>query len=99
MSDHAPSKKKTYLFVFLALTVLTLLEVAVTLPSLGVPHTPMALSLVGMALTKAAMVGWFFMHLNHEMKALKLTVALPFFFPALYAVVLIAEAAWRRLVA
>jgi caa(3)-type oxidase subunit IV len=55
----------------------------------------MVVGLVGLALTKASLVGLFFMHLRTEMRALKLTVALPFAFPALYAFVLIAEAAWR----
>ncbi len=55
----------------------------------------MGLSLVGMALTKAALVGFFFMHLKHETKFLRWTVALPMLAPTLYAIVLMSEAAWR----
>jgi caa(3)-type oxidase subunit IV len=97
MSEHTPTNRKTYWIVFGALFVLTALEVVVALPQLGIAQTPKALALVSMALTKAVMVGWFFMHLNHERAALKYTVALPFFGPALYAMVLIAEAGWRLL--
>jgi len=87
--------RRTYWIVFGALAVLTVLEILVALPSMGVPKTPKALALITMALSKAGLVGLFFMHLKQEMRALKLTVALPFLFPALYAVVLIGEAGWR----
>ena len=95
MSDtaaHSHSRKQ-YWVIFGVLFVLTVAEVM--LASMGVPHTPMVVGLVGLALTKASLVGLFFMHLRTEMRTLKLTVALPFAFPALYAFVLIAEAAWR----
>jgi cytochrome c oxidase subunit IV len=99
MSDTATHShnKKQYWIIFFFLFVLTILEVALAQPSLGVPKVPMVIGLVTLALTKAALVGLFFMHLRTEMKALKLTVALPFAFPALYAFVLIAEAGWRYL--
>ncbi len=87
--------RKTYWIVFGTLGVLTVLEILVATPSMGVPKTPMVIALIAMALSKAALVGLFFMHLKHEMRALKLTVALPFLFPALYALVLIGEAGWR----
>src|SRR5689334_2041102 len=95
MSGHGHVNRKSYWIVFGALFVLTTLEVVVTRPELGIARVPMVLAVVTMALTKAFMVGYFYMHLNHERKALRLTVALPFFFPALYAFVLISEAAWR----
>jgi caa(3)-type oxidase subunit IV len=87
---HAAPSRKMYMVVFAVLTVLTVVEVLVAGASLL-----SRVSLVALALIKAGFVGWFFMHLNHEMKALKYTVVLPFFFPALYAFVLIAEAVWR----
>ena len=43
----------------------------------------------------AAIVGLFYMHLKHETRILKLTVAIPMATPMVYALVLIAEAAWR----
>ncbi len=86
--------RKEYLAVFAALAVLTAIEVAVVyLPGIG--KGPMILALVGLAITKASLVGLFYMHLKHETPVLKLTVAVPLATPALYAVVLIAEAAWR----
>ena len=91
----APVDRRTYWIVFGSLAILTVLEILVALPSMGVPKVPKAISLITMALSKAALVGLFFMHLKHEMRALKLTVALPFVFPAIYAVVLIGEAGWR----
>jgi cytochrome c oxidase subunit IV len=91
---HGGSRKQ-YLVIFLVLAVLTVLEVAVAMPQMKIAAALKASALILLALTKAALVGLYFMHLKWEMKALKLTVALPFAFPALYAFVLIAEASWR----
>lgn len=91
----APHSRKQYLVIFGLLFGLTVLEVLVTLPSLAIPKGPMVVSLVTLALTKAVMVAWFFMHLKQELKPLRWMIAVPFGFPALYAVVLISEAAWR----
>jgi caa(3)-type oxidase subunit IV len=93
MANH-PSKWH-YIKIFLILTALTAIEVVVA--TLKIAKTPMVIALVGLALTKALMVGWYFMHLKSDTKTMKLTVGIPFMFPALYAFVLIAEAAWRRL--
>ena len=80
--------------VFAALTILTVLEVGVVyVPGIG--KMALGSALVLLALAKAWTVGWFFMHLGHETRHLKLTVALPFIFPAIYALGLIAEATWR----
>ena len=95
-AEHAHgSSIKSYMVVFAVLAILTVVEVAVANPSLGIERKAVGIALVILALTKAGFVGYYFMHLKHEMKALKLTVVLPFLFPALYAFVLIAEAAWR----
>ena len=87
--------RKQYWVIFVALAVLTLLEV-------GVVYTPigwglMVSALIGLAVSKAALVGLFYMHLKHETRVLKLTVAIPMATPALYAFVLIVEAGWRSL--
>jgi cytochrome c oxidase subunit 4 len=95
MAEHGHVGRRSYWLVFGALSILTALEILVATPSMGVPRTPMVLALILMALSKAALVALFFMHLKHEAKALKLTVLLPFVFPALYAVILIGEAGWR----
>ena len=91
---HAPNRKE-YGVIFIVLGVLTLLEIGVAKAPIG--RTPMIVGLVGMAVTKAAIVGLFYMHLKHETKILKFSIALPMSLPALYAFVLIAEGAWRRL--
>jgi len=90
----AHASKKSYLAIFGLLALLTALEVGVVYT--GVSRKLLISALIGLAVTKAFMVGWFFMHLKSDTKTMKATVAIPFFFPALYAFVLIAEAAWRH---
>lgn len=90
---HAPNRKE-YMYVFLALFVLTVLEVAVAQVP-GLSRTLVGVALVGLAVTKAATVGLYYMHLKHETRIMRLTVAIPMATPALYALVLIAEGAWR----
>jgi cytochrome c oxidase subunit 4 len=91
---HKPNIRE-YMVIFVVLAVLTVVEVAVTRPELHVPHGPMTLALVGLALTKAAIVALYYMHLKLETKVLKMTVAFPMMAPTIYALVLISEAAWR----
>jgi cytochrome c oxidase subunit 4 len=92
--EHKPNRKE-YWVIFAALLILTILEVGIAQPGLGISKTLMRLGLVSMALAKAALVALFYMHLKHETRVLRLTVAIPLATPALYAVVLISEAAWR----
>jgi len=82
------------MIIFAALTALTVLEVGVVYVP-GIARGLMIAALTGMALVKAALVGLYYMHLIHETKALRWSVALPMAAPALYAFVLIAEASWR----
>ncbi len=90
---HQPNIKE-YLIIFAVLTVLTVLEVALAqIP--GISKKLLAVALVGLALTKAGIVGLYYMHLKHETRVLKLTVALPLAAPTIYALVLMTEAAWR----
>jgi cytochrome c oxidase subunit 4 len=90
---HKPNIRE-YLVIFAVLFVLTVLAVAVAQVP-GISKGLMAIALIGLALTKAACVGLYYMHLKHETKILKMTVAIPFAAPAVYALVLISEAAWR----
>ncbi len=93
--DHKPNRKE-YWVIFGVLFALTVLEVIVAqVPGIG--KTSLVLALVMLALVKAICVALFYMHLKHETKFLKITVAIPLAMPALYAVVLIAEAMWRML--
>lgn len=92
---HKPNIKE-YLVIFAVLTVLTILEVVLAqIP--GISKKLLAIALVGLALTKAGIVGLYYMHLKSETRVLKLTVALPLAAPTLYAIVLMAEAAWRHI--
>ena len=88
--------RKHYLRVFFALVILTVAEISVVyVPS--VPRGPLISALVLLAIAKAALVLLFFMHLAKEKRALQLTVIVPFMLPAVYAMALIGEAAWRLL--
>ncbi len=90
---HKPNVKE-YLVIFVVLALLTALEVGVAqIP--GISKKLMVVALIGLALAKAGIVAMYYMHLKHETKALKMTVAIPIATPALYALVLISEAAWR----
>ncbi len=94
---HASHSRKPYLVIFGLLFAFTILEVVVALPQLGLGSLAKGSALVLLALTKAAMVALWFMHLKSEFKVLRWSVLLPFAFPALYAFILIAEASWRLL--
>ena len=92
----AHGSRKEYWYVFAALFVLTVLEVAVAqIP--GISKVLLAIALVAMALTKAVLVAFFYMHLKSETKVLRWSIALPLAVPPLYAIILIAEGAWRLL--
>lgn len=94
---HASHSRRPYLIIFGLLFAFTILEVVVALPQLGLGKVAKGSALVLLALTKAAMVALWFMHLKSEFKVLRWSVLLPFAFPALYAFILIAEASWRLL--
>ncbi|HEX9288496.1 MAG TPA: cytochrome C oxidase subunit IV family protein [Anaeromyxobacteraceae bacterium] len=88
------TNRREYLFVFLALAALTALELTVIrFPGIGRSSTIAAL--VVLAISKATLIGLFFMHLRYETRILKLTVLIPLLAPAGYALALIADATWR----
>ncbi len=87
--------RKQYFVIFFALALLTLLEVGVA-KAPGIGKHSMLLALVLLAVTKAALVGLFFMHLKWETKILQWMVLIPLVLPAIYAVVLVADAMARR---
>jgi caa(3)-type oxidase subunit IV len=96
MGHSAAEHRKTYWKIFVWLFVLTVLEVGLVYVP-GISKALLVAGLVGMAVVKAALVGWYYMHLNDESVGLKWTVAIPMGIPAFYACVLIAEASWRYL--
>lgn len=61
----------TYLKVFGALTVLTIVTYLVALRDWGIFSTPIAL---GIALVKATLVVWIFMNVRHSSRLIKLFV-------------------------
>ena len=92
MAEHGESKKYIW-WVLVALSVMTILELI--LPEIKGRRNFVIFGLTVLALAKAACVLIWYMHLNHETKALKASIIYPFAFPFLYAVVLIAEALFR----
>jgi cytochrome c oxidase subunit 4 len=75
MSEHVTSVK-TYVLVFLALMVLTFLTVLAATFDLGWANDVVALTI---AVTKALLVLWFFMHLRYSTRLTVLTALAGFF--------------------
>jgi len=88
MSEAHTSHKKEYFIVFLLLAVLTLLELKV--PGLSIAYFLKASSLCLLAVGKAFLVAYFYMHLKQETKWLRFIAAIPIS-AAIYAIVLILE--------
>ena len=88
--------RKEYWVIFAVLTVLTIIEVGVAYAPISKPL--MASALILLAVSKAAIVGLFYMHLKHETTIMKWSIAVPLATPAVYAVVLMAEAHWRLVI-
>lgn len=83
--------KRTYILVFILLTVLTIIEIAVAEYSQGlIKQTLLTL----LALVKAFYVAYYFMHLKDESPLLKAIALLPLF-GFIFAVVLIVEVSIR----
>ncbi len=85
--------RKEYIVMFFVLTALTGIEV-------GLKYMPIArgmliAGLITLAVGKATLVALFYMHLKSETRSLKMVIAIPMLFPALYAVVLIVESIAR----
>jgi cytochrome c oxidase subunit 4 len=95
-TSHVHINRKEYWIIFGLLFILTVLEVGVVLvPGISAPLLISALTM--MALVKAGLVGWFFMHLGHETPQIRNSVLVAMLIPFFYALVLIAEAMWRLL--
>jgi cytochrome c oxidase subunit 4 len=88
--------RKQYWVIFVVLSVLTALEVGVVYVP-GIAKSSLVAVLILLAVVKAAIVALFYMHLNHDTSIMKWSIALPLSMPAIYAVVLIGDAAWRML--
>ena len=88
--EHVPhvSHKKLYIIVFVVLTVLTILELMI--PDLKCAYWMKASSLTFLALGKAFLVAYIYMHLNEETKWMKFVAAIPAF-AVVYATFIIVE--------
>jgi cytochrome c oxidase subunit 4 len=67
----------SYGSVWWVLLGLTIVEVLVAMPWLGIPYLPKVVLLVGLALSKASVVALYFMHLRFERTTLLLIAATP----------------------
>ncbi len=91
---HPQHKSHTveYVIVFVVLTVLTALELMI--PGLNTEYKLKAIGLVGLALGKAFVVAYFYMHLKEEKAWLKFIAAIPIS-AGIYAAALILESYFR----
>lgn len=87
-------KVKQYIKVFWYLLALTVAELAVVYSNF-LPHVPTTILVCILSLAKAVCVGWWYMHLNHETKGLKLIAILPLFIAFFYATYLVIDAPHR----
>jgi cytochrome c oxidase subunit 4 len=93
MSDVAhKNHRAVYFKVFIALTVLTIVELVI--PAMKISYFAKASSLTGLALGKAFLVGYSYMHLNEETRWLKFIALIPIS-AFLYAVVVVLESIYR----
>ncbi len=91
---HPQHKSHTveYVIVFVVLTVLTALELMI--PGLNTEYKLKAIGLVGLALGKAFVVAYFYMHLKEEKAWLKFIAAIPIS-AGIYAAALILDSYYR----
>ena len=90
------TEPREILVIFAGLLVLLLVEVGLV-KTPGLAKGTLTVALLALAVAKAVLIGFFFMHLKHETKVLRLTVLGPLALPPLYALALMADAAWRFL--
>ncbi|MGZ3788483.1 MAG: cytochrome C oxidase subunit IV family protein [Bacteriovorax sp.] len=91
-TKHFKSHTVEYMIVFVALTILTALELAI--PGLNVEHHLKVIGLVSLALGKAFVVAYFYMHLKEERAWLRFIAALPIS-AGIFAIVIILESMYR----
>jgi len=92
MAEGAHSHTKKYLIIFAILAVLTAIEIAI--PEMSLDYTLHAVSLSFLAVIKAGLVGWYYMHLEFESNWLKFISLIPIS-AFIYAVVLMLETGAR----
>ncbi|MBP7686346.1 MAG: cytochrome C oxidase subunit IV family protein [Thermoflexales bacterium] len=88
-TKHVPAK--TYIGVFVALAIVTAIEVAIT--SVITDKTVVVIVLLALAAAKALLVMMFFMHLKYDTKTYSLFLLFPLFMAILLAVIVMIAAA------
>lgn len=91
-STSTKSHKAEYFKVFFLLTALTIVELII--PNMKISHFAKGSSLTLLALGKACLVGWFYMHLKEETKWMKFIALIPIS-AFIYALVVILESIYR----
>lgn len=92
-NTHAhKSHKREYIIIFFILAFLTVLELYI--PGLDTKYAYKAAGLVGLAVAKAFVVAYYYMHLKDERGWLKFIAAIPIV-AVVYAVGLILESIYR----
>jgi caa(3)-type oxidase subunit IV len=89
-ADHS-SHRRDYFRIFWVLLVLTLVEVGVSY--LKMDKRLMSAIMIALALSKAAFVGLYYMHLKYEKRSLLWLAALPLPLAGFYAVYLMLDGA------
>lgn len=92
MAEAHKSHTKEYIVIFVLLTVLTVVEIYV--PEWNASYAVRAWSLTALALAKAWLVAYYFMHLKEESKWMKFIAAIPIS-AAIYAGALMLESMYR----
>ena len=88
-TKHIPAK--TYIGVFVALAIVTAIEVGIT--SVITDKTLVVIVLLALAAAKALLVMMFFMHLKYDTKTYSLFLLFPLFMATLLAVIVMIAAA------
>lgn len=86
------SHAKEYIAVFIVLVVLTGLELVI--PGLDTAYALKSSALIGLALGKAFVVAYYYMHLKEEKAWMKFIAAIPIS-AAVYAIVVVLETLYR----
>ena len=84
--------KKEYFIIFFILTALTIIELIV--PNMTLSKFAKGSALTALALGKAALVGWFYMHLKQETKWMRFVALIPIS-AFLYATMVVLESLYR----
>lgn len=93
MEHTATNHTKTYLKIFAALFVLTVVEVVIS--QTGIPKTAMIILLVALALVKAGLVAVYFMHLKYDAKFLSVIAYAPLVVASILIIMLSLEWAFQ----